>query len=132
MKELLNPVSIGQLGISLFIAIVFLQSALDKTLDWSNNLTWLQSHFSKTFLKSIVTPMLLILTIIEFIAGAMGLIGAYCLLCCQDPMCALYAVILSMVAYLMLIFGQRLAKDYDGAKTIAIYFGVSLISLLYF
>jgi len=33
-----------------------------------------------------------------------------------------YAGIFSCITLLMLLFGQRLAKDYDGARTIVIYF----------
>jgi len=132
MDELLNPLTVAQIGISLFIAIVFLQSAIDKIMDWSGNLSWLKEHFSKTFLAGMVSPMLGLLTLTELAAGIMGLIGTVCILCCADQSCSYIAVVLSMVSYLMLIFGQRIAKDYDGAKTIAIYFGVSLLSLLFF
>ena len=33
-----------------------------------------------------------------------------------------YGAIVSCITLLMLLFGQRLAKDYDGARTIVIYF----------
>jgi hypothetical protein len=33
-----------------------------------------------------------------------------------------YGAIISCVTLLFLLFGQRLAKDYDGARTIVIYF----------
>ncbi len=132
MEDLLNPITIAQISISLFIAIVFLQSAIDKIVDWSGNLSWLKGHFSKTFLTGIVSPMLGLLTLAELATGIMGVIGTICIICCADQSCSFIAVVLSIVSYLMLIFGQRIAKDYDGAKTIAIYFGVSLLSLLFF
>ena len=132
MEDILNPITIGQIGISLFIAIVFLKSAIDKIVDWSGNLSWLKGHFSKTFLSGIVSPMLGLLTLTELATGIMGVIGTICIICCADQSCSFIAVVLSIVCYLMLIFGQRIAKDYDGAKTIAIYFGVSLLSLLFF
>ena len=34
----------------------------------------------------------------------------------------LYGAVFSSITLLMLLFGQRLAKDYDGARTIVIYF----------
>jgi uncharacterized membrane protein YphA (DoxX/SURF4 family) len=132
MTEYLDPIMLAQLSISSFVAIVFLQSGIDKVTDWSGNLGWLKGHFSKTFISGMVTPLLGIVTLVELAAGAMGVIGVGCLLCCADPSCAYIAVLLSLVSYLMLIFGQRIAKDYDGAKTIAIYFGVSLVSLMFF
>ena len=132
MEDLLNPITIAQISISLFIAIVFLQSAIDKILDWSGNLSWLKGHFSKTFLSDMVSPMLGLLTLTELATGIMGVIGTICIICSADQSYSFIAVVLSIVSYLMLIFGQRIAKDYDGAKTIAIYFGVSLLSLLFF
>jgi hypothetical protein len=33
-----------------------------------------------------------------------------------------YGAILSCITLLLLLFGQRIAKDYDGARTIVIYF----------
>ncbi len=132
MPELFDPLTLAQLSISSFIAIVFLQSGIDKVVDWSGNLSWLKGHFSKTVIGGMVTPLLGVLTLVELAAGAMGVVGVGCILCCEDPSCAYIAVILSLISYLMLIFGQRIAKDYDGAKTIAIYFGVSLVSLIFF
>jgi putative oxidoreductase len=37
---------------------------------------------------------------------------------------------LAMTTFLMLFFGQRVAKDYAGAATIAIYFGVVIGGIL--
>ena len=101
-------------------------------MDWSGNLGWLKGHFSKSLISGMVAPLLGILTFIELATGVMGLFGAGSILFYEDSNCAYIAVMLSLASYLMLIFGQRLAKDYDGAKTIAIYFGVSLVSLMYF
>jgi len=33
-----------------------------------------------------------------------------------------YGAIVSCITLLLLLFGQRLAKDYDGARTLVIYF----------
>ena len=35
-----------------FLAITFLQSGLDKIMDWNGNVSWLKSHFSQTILKN--------------------------------------------------------------------------------
>ncbi len=132
MTEYIDPIMLAHLSICGFIAIVFLQSGIDKVMDWSGNLGWLKGHFSKSLISGMVAPLLGILTFIELATGVMGLFGAGSILFYEDSNCAYIAVMLSLASYLMLIFGQRLAKDYDGAKTIAIYFGVSLVSLMYF
>lgn len=127
-----NPMSIAQIAISMFLAIVFLQSSIDKLTNWKGNLDWITGHFSKTFLSSLVTPMLATLTIIELMTGVLSALGAFCVVFCADERYAYYALLFSLISYLMLLFGQRVAQDYEGAKTIAIYFGVSLIGLLFF
>ena len=123
---------VGQLAIGGFIAIVFLQSGLDKIFDWKGNHSWLTDHFKNSILGRFVTPTLGIITLFETAAGLLAACGIVCLLWCADGTCIYYSVLVSLLSLLMLLFGQRMAKDYDGAKTIAIYFGVILISLLFF
>ncbi len=123
---------IGQLAIGMFIAIVFLQSGLDKVFDWKGNHSWITDHFKDTFLSKTVTPMLAVITITEVVTGLLAICGAICLLWCGDNTCIFYSVMVGLASLLMLLFGQRIAKDYEGAKTISIYFGVLLLSLLFF
>jgi len=123
---------VGQLAIGVFLAIVFLQSGIDKIVDWKGNLSWLKGHFEKSVLSGLVAPMLGVITILEVATGAVAICGIVCLIWCQNSWCIYYALILALLALLMLLFGQRLAKDYEGAKTIVIYFGVCLLGLLFF
>jgi len=39
---------------ALFLAILFIQSGLDKVFDWNGNLGWLTGHFEKTFVAGMV------------------------------------------------------------------------------
>ena len=105
-----------------FLIITFLQSGLDKILDWKGNVSWLKEHFSKTFMANMVPLNVAIILIIEMIAAILCLLGVYELIMNDDKLFGLYGASLSCVALLMLLFGQRIAKDYDGARTIAIYF----------
>ena len=34
---------------ALLVAILFIQSGLEKVFDWKGNMEWLNGHFSKTF-----------------------------------------------------------------------------------
>jgi uncharacterized membrane protein YphA (DoxX/SURF4 family) len=117
------PILIGS-----FWAIVLLQSGLDKIFDWKENHSWLNSHFEKTPLSGLVAPMLGVVTLVETLAGLLSAVGVLAYLASGSIFWINQGLILSLLALLMLIFGQRIAKDYDGAKTIAIYFGVALIS----
>ena len=117
-----------KLFVPLFFAILFLQSGLDKVFNWRGNYDWVKGHFSKSPLAGSVGIMMPLLTLTEVAAGIVSLVGAVMLLVDeQSNDFALWGVVLSMVALLMLFFGQRIAQDYEGAKTIAIYFGVALV-----
>jgi len=120
------PIAIG-----LFWTIIFTQSGLDKIMDFKGNLSWLESHFAKTFLRPLVKPMLLTVMVIELLAGLISLFGIVNYLMTGSKFWISQGLILSIISLLMLIFGQRIAKDYDGAKTIAIYFGIALLSGLF-
>lgn len=111
-----------QLVILAAIAIVFLQSSIDKLVDWKGNKEFLSGHFANSPLKGTVPLLLPVITLIEFTAGVLG---AYYLV---DAMLqgsvsaqAIYACVVAAVALLMLLFGQRVAKDYAGAQTLVIY-----------
>lgn len=116
----------------IFLIITFLQSGLDKIFDWAGNLSWLKEHFSKSPLGGMVPIMLVIVLICEVLAGVFCLVGLYQIVFATGGKMALYGALLSCASLLMLLFGQRMAKDYDGAKTIVIYFipAVFLVFLL--
>lgn len=113
----------GPLMYSLFFAVLFLQSGLDKCLDFKGNLAWLETHFSKTFFARLVRHLLIVLTCFELASGVAFLFTvAGILLGSYDFF--FIARALAGFTLLFLFTGQRLAKDYAGASTIAIYFGV--------
>lgn len=131
MENITNYIT--EILILLFIGITFLQSGIDKITDWKGNIGWLKGHFSKTFLAGQVPLMVGIILIIEVIAGLMALVGIFYIISSGQTEIALYANILAAVTLLMLLFGQRVAKDYAGAFTIVGYFivvilGVTLLS----
>lgn len=112
-----------------FLLITFLQSGIDKALDWKGNLSWLTSHFSATFLKNSVPILLSVVLIMEIITAGLCIIGGYALIADGSTMIAIYAMFMSCITLLMLLFGQRVAKDYQGALTITCYFIVAMFGL---
>ena len=130
MEYLLNNTT--EILLLVFLIITFLQSGIDKIFDWKGNLSWLKEHFSDTPLKGTVTVLLFIVLLTEVLAGILCGVGIYQLVIMGKSGIALYGAILSCMALLMLLFGQRLAKDYEGAKTIAVYFvpAIFLVFLL--
>lgn len=116
----------------IFLIITFLQSGIDKLMDWKGNLSWLKGHFSETPFKNMVPLLLGTVLITELVAGVLCLLGIVQFLMNKGTSLAYYGAIISCVALLMLLLGQRIAKDYEGAKTIAIYFipAIFLVFLL--
>ncbi|WP_054852305.1 DoxX family membrane protein [Olleya sp. ITB9] len=127
MANLLN--NITEIILLLFLAITFLQSGVDKVLDWKGNVSWLKEHFSETFMANMVPFNLSIILIIETIAGILALLGIATILIDGNTVYGFYSAILSAITLLLLLFGQRVAKDYDGARTIVIYFIPTIMTL---
>ena len=120
MENLLKHIT--EILILVFLIITFLQSGFDKIFDWKGNVSWLKEHFSKTFIANMVPLNVAVILVTEMITGILCAIGVYQLISNDDKTIGLYGAILSCIVLLMLLFGQRVAKDYDGARTIAIYF----------
>ena len=109
-----------------FLAILFLQSGIDKIVDRRGNLDWLKGHFAKSPLAGFVPGMVTLITILEMLAGALSAVGVGLLLVRRDSTLAFYGAVVSAVSIVALFFGQRMAKDYAGAATLVPYFLLTL------
>ena len=118
-----------ELLILIFVLITFLQSGIDKATDWNGNTGWLKDHFSDTFLSGMVPLMVGIILIVEVIVGLLAIGGIFMILTDNDHSLGLYSCVLACVTLLMLLFGQRVAKDYAGAFTLTGYFIVSIFGV---
>ena len=105
----------------LFLTITFLQSGIDKALDWKGNLSWLTGHFSKSPFKSSVPLLLGIVMVMEIVSGVLSAVGIVQFLIEGESYIGFYGAIFASLTLLMLLLGQRVAKDYVGAQTIVIY-----------
>lgn len=123
-------IAIAQLLSSAFLAILFIQSGLDKVFDWKGNLSWLKKHFAKTPLRGMVPAMLGTMTIFEVAAGFVSAAGVISLLVKGDPFISLLGAYLSALSILMLFGGQRIAKDYEGAATLVSYFILAIGTII--
>ncbi|PXY44893.1 DoxX family protein [Flavobacterium hydrophilum] len=114
--------NVASILLLVFLALTFLQSGYEKIFYWKENVNWLKEHFSKTILKNQVGLALLHLLILELISGILCVVGAIQLVTKSGREFGFYGAVFSCICLLMMLFGQRLAKDYDGARTIVIYF----------
>ena len=116
--DLLEPALSVKLLTGTMLAILFLQSGIDKVLDFAGNLAWLEGHFAKSPLKGQVKAMLVVVTVTEIAAGALCAAGTLRLALAGNGEWAVAGAQLATLNIVMLFFGQRLAKDYAGAASL--------------
>lgn len=116
--------------ILIFLIVTFLQSGLDKAMDWKGNVSWLKAHFAGTFLANKIPFCLGVILLLEILAVIFSVLGIYELLLGNTGQMAVVAGVVSAITLLLLLYGQRVAKDYDGARTIVIYF-IPVVFLIY-
>ena len=122
--------NIAPILVLILLAITFIQSGYDKTMYWKDNLNWLKGHFAKTPIRNIVPALLLLILILESISGILCISGALQLIIFNNETLGLYAAVVSCITLLFLLAGQRMAKEYEGAKTIVVYF-IPAVMLVY-
>ena len=118
-----------QVLVSAFLAILFLQSGIDKVVDRRGNLEWLKGHFAKSPLAGIVPLMVTAITILEIGAGTLSAIGCGLIIFSRNSTLAFYGAVVAAISILALFFGQRMAKDYAGAAVLVPYFLLALIAI---
>ena len=118
--------------IAAFLAVLFLQSGLDKVVDREGNLQWLTGHFAKSPVADMVPMMLSVVTAVELTAGGLSALGAVVRFFGGGTSIAYYGAVFATLGILMLFFGQRLAKDYAGAAVLVNYFLLGLVALYVF
>lgn len=110
----------------LFLTVTFLQSGIDKLFDWKGNVAFIKDHFKNSPLKNTVPLLLAITLVLEIVAGFCMLFGIYELYTSGAKEIALLGTELCAVTLIFLLIGQRLAKDYAGAMSLAVYFIITL------
>jgi hypothetical protein len=130
LHNISGAVYLCQIFTSIFLAILFLQSGVDKLVDRRGNLQWLTGHFAQSALAKLVPLLLLIITAVELSAGGLSAIGAIDLLSSHDPIWAFYGACIAAIAILCLFFGQRMAKEYAGAAILVPYFILTIVAII--
>jgi drug/metabolite transporter superfamily protein YnfA len=92
----------------------------------------LEGHFANTsLLKNNVSLALGIIVFLELITSVLTLVGCVELLVNGGRVFGFYGAVFSCITLILLLLGQRLAKDYDGARTIAIYFVPAVLAVFW-
>lgn len=124
------PEKIAFVLVLVFFLIVFIQSGVDKVYDYKGNLGFLKDLLGGVFSQPLIAFALILVTILELISGILCLIGVVDTVFNNSNTIGLAGLIIGSVALLVLLFGQRLSKNYDGAKTITIYFILAVMGIV--
>ena len=111
---------------ALFLAILFIQSGLDKVTDWKGNVGWLTGHFEKTFMAPMVPVLLATVTAMELATGFLSAAGIIYFMVIGSTAVVFWAAVIGSASLSALFFGQRIAKDYPGAAVLVPYFLLDL------
>lgn len=112
-----------------FLIITYVISAFEKILDWQGNVNFIEEHFQKSPLKNKVPFLLAILLVLEITASVLMLIGVYQIYTEETKEMALLGIELSALSIIFMLIGQRLAKDYAGAMSLAVYFMLTVLGV---
>ena len=129
LHSLTGAIYLTQIFGSALLAILFLQSGIDKVIDYRGNLEWLKGHFAKSPLAGVVLVLLTAITLLEITAGALSAIGCLMLIVSRETTIAFYGAVSSAIVLIALFFGQRMAKDYAGAAVLVPYFLLALATI---
>ena len=126
----MEPKTIAYFLILIFFSIVFIQSGIDKVVDKKGNMSFLLSHLGKAFSLILIKIAFYVVTFLELVSGLLCGLGLIQLLFFEQKSVGLIGLVVGSLALLVLLFGQRVSKNYDGAKTITVYFILSIVGVL--
>ena len=128
----MEPIIINIILILSFFSIVFIQSGLDKVFNKKENLSFLYELLGKVFSKSLILVAFYSITLLEVASGFLCLIGVLEIIVDGSSTLGYWGLIVGALALLILLFGQRMSQNYDGAKTITIYFILTVFGISLF
>lgn len=125
-----DPLVLCQILIAIFIAIVFIQSGLDKIFYREENIEYFKVQFSKSIFRKIYPLLLSILTILELIGGLILVYGVYFSFSERTTLWIFYGFVHIAITLIFLLLGQRIAKDYIGAADLVPYFILIILGIM--
>ncbi len=118
---------IPQIGILIFLIITFGISVLEKFTDWRETINYIQHNFKDTFIKKLITPLIIGLLFLEIVTCIFLTTGLYQLVINEKTDMALLGCVFSGLCILYMLIGQRIAKDYVGATSLTVYFILTIL-----
>ena len=118
-----------ELLILTFLVITYGISLIEKFADWKGTVAYIRATFENTFVSSFIKPLLAILVFLETITLFFLTVGLFQLFRGNENENALIGCTYSCYTILYMLIGQRVAKDYQGATSLAVYFLISVFGV---
>ena len=119
----------AEIVIVLFFIITYLFSATEKLADWKGTIQYYTQHFKGTIFQNLVPILLINVVILEILTVISLLFGIYFILFQDAFLVAKIGLEISAITLLLSLIGQRIAKDYQGAMNITVYFILNCIGI---
>ena len=119
--------------IPVFFLITYVFSVYEKLVAWEETKTYYKQHFLNSILpQRMVKPSIVMVVIFEVVTLISLLTGLYNLVVFDSLRILTFALQCSCVVLLVLLIGQRIAKDYAGSTSLSIYFLLNTFCLYLF
>lgn len=115
--------------IFLFWTITFGASFFEKIFDFNNTLSWLEEYLKNTPLRSVLRWVLILVIIAELLASIFCLLGLVLYWYKAHKEVGIIGIEIGLITLFCFLIGQRLAKDYEGARGMVLYILTAFVSL---
>lgn len=112
-----------------FLCITFAISIIEKFADWKGTVAYISEIFKNTFVGSFIKPLIAVLVFLETLTFFFLVVGMFDLFRGNAKENALIGCTYACYTILYMLIGQRIAKDYQGATSLAVYFLVSVFGV---
>lgn len=117
--------------IVLFFIVTYAFSAFEKLIDLKGTLSYYKDLFQDTFIAYWIPSSIGGIILFEFIIVIGLLYGGYQFMQYGNIKTLYFSYVLSAFLLLVFLIGQRILKDYEGAKSIAIYLIINILGLFF-
>ena len=115
--------------ILVFFGITYSFSLLEKILNWKPTISFYREHFKTSFLSKNIDLAVGLVCVLEAIVLLILAKNSYNYYLSSSVDSYLEFLLSSACLILFLLVGQRIAKDYQGATSLGVYFIVNLIGI---
>ncbi|WP_298953445.1 hypothetical protein [uncultured Nonlabens sp.] len=121
----------GIILLLIFLLVTYIISSFEKIFAWKQTYNGFCDLFKNTLSPIVVLISSVIILGIEIILSTIIVIALFKIVTEQSLLYAQYSFILSNILILILLVGLRIAKDFDGASRLGIYFIIGIAGLFW-